>query len=121
MNQLGLDPNNLSYFHGGLDKSLVGVEGADPIHKIIARVMKNLVDELYNSLRKNSSEVCVTDYSLDTPIHLSKKQILIMASALSKDIKKITNSNRVGIVIPSSAVGVIANLAVLFSEKFLSI
>lgn len=36
LNQLGLDPNNLSYFHGGLDKSLVGVEGADPIHKIIA-------------------------------------------------------------------------------------
>ena len=34
LNQLGLDPNNLSYFHGGLDKSLVGVEGADPIHKI---------------------------------------------------------------------------------------
>ncbi len=35
LNQLGLDPNNLTYFHGGLDKSLVGVEGADPIHKII--------------------------------------------------------------------------------------
>ena len=27
MNQLGLDPNDLTYFHGGLDKSLVGVEG----------------------------------------------------------------------------------------------
>ena len=36
LNQLGLDPNNLSYFHGGLDKSLVGVEGADPIHQVIA-------------------------------------------------------------------------------------
>ena len=36
LNQLGLDPNNLSYFHGGLDKSLVGVEGAEPIHQIIA-------------------------------------------------------------------------------------
>ena len=36
LNQLGLDPNNLTYFHGGLDKSLVGVEGAEPIHQVIA-------------------------------------------------------------------------------------
>ena len=36
LNQLGLDPNNLTYFHGGLDKSLVGVEGADPIYQVIA-------------------------------------------------------------------------------------
>jgi hypothetical protein len=35
LNQLGLDPNNLSYFYGGLDQKLVGVEGADPIHQII--------------------------------------------------------------------------------------
>jgi len=33
---LGLDPNDLTYFHGGLDKSLVGVEGADPIDQVIA-------------------------------------------------------------------------------------
>lgn len=36
LNQLGLDPNNLSFFHGGLDKSLVGVEGAEPIKQIIS-------------------------------------------------------------------------------------
>ena len=33
---LGLDPNDLTYFHGGLDKSLVGVEGADRIDQVIA-------------------------------------------------------------------------------------
>ncbi len=33
---LGLDPNKLSYFFGGLNHKLVGVEGAEPIHKIIA-------------------------------------------------------------------------------------
>ena len=33
---MGLDPNHLSYFYGGLDRKLVGVEGADPIKKIIA-------------------------------------------------------------------------------------
>ena len=32
---MGLDPNKLSYFYGGLDQKLVGVEGAEPIWKII--------------------------------------------------------------------------------------
>ncbi|MEM9379062.1 MAG: DUF1501 domain-containing protein [Planctomycetota bacterium] len=33
---LGLDPNGLSYFFNGLDQKLVGVEGAEPIHEVIA-------------------------------------------------------------------------------------
>lgn len=36
LNQMGLDPNSLTYFYGGLDQSLVGVEGADPIYQILA-------------------------------------------------------------------------------------
>jgi len=36
LQQMGLDPNRLSYFYGGLDQKLVGVEGAEPIHRIIA-------------------------------------------------------------------------------------
>ena len=36
LNQLGLDPNRLSYFYNGLDQKLVGVEGAEPIRQIIA-------------------------------------------------------------------------------------
>ena len=35
LHQLGVDPNHLSYFYGGLDQKLVGVEGADPISQII--------------------------------------------------------------------------------------
>jgi hypothetical protein len=35
LHQLGLDPNRLSYFYGGLDQKLVGVEGAEPIHQIL--------------------------------------------------------------------------------------
>ena len=35
LNQMGLDPNKLTYFFSGLDQKLVGVEGADPIAKII--------------------------------------------------------------------------------------
>ena len=35
LKQLGLDPNRLSYFYGGLDQKLVGVEGAEPIGQII--------------------------------------------------------------------------------------
>jgi len=36
LQQLGLDPAKLTYFFGGLDNSLVGVEGAQPIWKIIS-------------------------------------------------------------------------------------
>jgi hypothetical protein len=36
LNQMGLDPNRLSYFYGGLHQKLVGVEGAEPISQIIA-------------------------------------------------------------------------------------
>jgi hypothetical protein len=35
LQQMGLDPNKLSYFYNGLDQKLVGVEGAEPIHQII--------------------------------------------------------------------------------------
>ena len=36
LHQLGLDPNALTYFHGGLDQKLVGVEGAEPIRSLFA-------------------------------------------------------------------------------------
>jgi hypothetical protein len=36
LQQMGLDPNALTYFYNGLDQKLVGVEGADPIHAVTA-------------------------------------------------------------------------------------
>ncbi|TWT76493.1 hypothetical protein CA13_69880 [Planctomycetes bacterium CA13] len=36
LHQMGMDPNQLSYFYGGLDQKLVGVEHVEPIHEIIA-------------------------------------------------------------------------------------
>jgi uncharacterized protein (DUF1501 family) len=36
LKQLGLDPNNLTYFFRGLDQKLIGVERVEPIHDIIA-------------------------------------------------------------------------------------
>ena len=33
---MGIDPNALSFFYGGLDQKLVGVEGAEPIRAILA-------------------------------------------------------------------------------------
>jgi hypothetical protein len=36
LHQLGLDPNRLTYFYGGLDQKLVGVEGAEPIAEILS-------------------------------------------------------------------------------------
>jgi hypothetical protein len=35
LHQMGLDPNALSYFYGGLDQRLVGVEGAEIIKPIV--------------------------------------------------------------------------------------
>ncbi|MSU36163.1 MAG: DUF1501 domain-containing protein [Pedosphaera sp.] len=35
LTQMGLDSDKLTYFYGGLNQKLVGVEGADPIRKII--------------------------------------------------------------------------------------
>ena len=35
LTQLGFDPNKVTYFYGGLDQKLVGVEGAEPIRQII--------------------------------------------------------------------------------------
>lgn len=32
---LGLEPERLTYFYGGLDQKLVGVEGAEPIHEVM--------------------------------------------------------------------------------------
>ena len=36
LHQMGLDPNRLSYFHGGLDQKLTGVGQTEPIHQAIA-------------------------------------------------------------------------------------
>jgi uncharacterized protein (DUF1501 family) len=36
LDRLGFDANELTYFHGGLDRKLVGVEGAEPIHQLLA-------------------------------------------------------------------------------------
>ncbi len=35
LHQMGLDPNALSYFYGGLDQKLVGVEHVEPIRQVI--------------------------------------------------------------------------------------
>ncbi len=36
LQQMGLDPDQLTYFYGGLDQKLVGVEGAEPIRQIMS-------------------------------------------------------------------------------------
>jgi uncharacterized protein (DUF1501 family) len=36
LNQLGMDPNRLSYFYSGLNQKLVGVETVEPIKQIMA-------------------------------------------------------------------------------------
>jgi hypothetical protein len=35
LQQMGLDPNGVSYFYNGLNQKLVGVEVAEPIEQIV--------------------------------------------------------------------------------------
>jgi hypothetical protein len=35
LHQMGIDPNRLAYFHGGLNQKLVGVEHVEPIKEIV--------------------------------------------------------------------------------------
>ncbi|HSG69276.1 MAG TPA: DUF1501 domain-containing protein, partial [Planctomycetaceae bacterium] len=35
LHQMGIDPNRLSYFYGGLDQKLVGVEHVEPIADLV--------------------------------------------------------------------------------------
>jgi Protein of unknown function (DUF1501) len=35
LDRMGLDPDRLTYFYGGLDQKLVGVEGAEPIRDVL--------------------------------------------------------------------------------------
>lgn len=35
LHQMGLDPNHLTYFHGGLERKIVGVEGAGIIRQLV--------------------------------------------------------------------------------------
>jgi hypothetical protein len=36
LDRMGLDPDRLTYFYGGLDQKLVGVEGAEPVGDVLA-------------------------------------------------------------------------------------
>lgn len=36
LQQMGIDPDRLTYFYNGLDQKLVGVEGAEPIREVMA-------------------------------------------------------------------------------------
>ena len=78
--------------------------------------MNHLANDLYDALRKCSSEICVVDCSLDKPVRLTKKQVLIIATAFSKQLKK-ESSKRIGIAIPPSGLGLIVNLVVLFAKS----
>lgn len=78
--------------------------------------MKSIGSVLYENLRKCSKDECVVDYSLDTPIHITKFQLLTIATAFSEQIKSFSG-DRIGIAIPPSGAGIIANLAVIFAGK----
>ena len=99
----------------------------------VATVRQKLLDlgessyELRPALRRNLAEACVRGLK-NHPFHtavidgtdhstLTRGKLLAAAIVLSKEIKKQVSAKRVGIVLPASKGGVLANLAVLLAGK----
>lgn len=78
--------------------------------------VKHFANDVYDSLRNDAKSEYLVDYSLDKPIRINKFQMLVMASALAKRLKKET-CERIGIAIPNSGTGMIANIAVVLANK----
>lgn len=76
---------------------------------------RSLGYSLIQGLKKHATQNKVIDGTDGSELGFDK--ILAAAMALSKYVKASTNKPRVGIVLPPSPIGLIANLAVLFAGK----
>ncbi len=108
-------------------------EALAPDRADVATVRQKLLDlgessyELRPALRRNLAEACVRGLKnrpfqtavIDGTDHstLTRGKLLAAAIVLAKEIKKTVPAWRVGIVLPASKGGVLANLAVLLAGK----
>ncbi|MDP0489886.1 MAG: AMP-binding protein [Verrucomicrobiota bacterium JB023] len=75
----------------------------------------SLPQALLAGLKKHANTNYLHDGTDDSQLPFSK--ILAVAIALSKEIQKVTNKRRVGILLPPGKGGLLANLAVMFAGK----
>lgn len=75
----------------------------------------SLAIELFRGLKMHGGRNVLQDGTDDSELPFSK--ILGVAIALSRELPKLTNKKRVGILLPPGKGGMIANLAVLFANK----
>ena len=72
--------------------------------------------ELVRSLKKNFFHMGLIDHGLPNPVRMKRGTILVLALDLAKELKEIPDK-RVGVVLPSGAGGVIANLGLILADK----
>ncbi|MCR8922535.1 acyl-[ACP]--phospholipid O-acyltransferase [Dasania sp. GY-MA-18] len=76
--------------------------------------MNNLADSWIDTVKRVGSEMAIAD-TLGTT--LSARQALTASIAFSKRIQRISPEQNIGLLLPTSAGGVLANMAVLLSGK----
>ena len=67
-----------------------------------------------DTVKRQSRKMALTD---SMGIELSAKQLLVGAISLSKGIKKSTQAQNVGVLLPTSSAGVLVNMATLLAGK----
>ena len=77
----------------------------------------HLAEAVVRALKKQGSREIVADYSSAKPQRLSAVKVLAASLALAQRIKRTVPEPRVGIVLPPSAGGLIANYAVMLAGK----
>ena len=73
--------------------------------------------ELVRSLKRNFFHMGLIDHGLPIPVRMKRGTILVLALDLAKELKEKISDKRVGVVLPSGAGGVIANLGLMLADK----
>jgi len=77
----------------------------------------HLAEALVHALKKRGARETVVDYSQDHPQRMSGDKLLAVSLALAQRLRREVPEPRVGIVLPPSRGGLIANYAVMLAGK----
>ena len=77
----------------------------------------HMADALFRSLKKKSNRLPLVDYGLPGPFVCSRNKLLLLSVKLAAYLRKNSQAQRIGIVLPPGLAGTIANLAVFFAGR----
>ena len=73
--------------------------------------------QVFRSLHADRKSVAVVDYAGKEPKAGTAESLLVLATLLADRLKKLTESKRIGIVLPPGTGGLVANLAAVLAGK----